>query len=90
MPVVDLVPGKLAPSKISLAICVVPAALVATFYSYLVMLGSNASGDPRSTAGLILPFLFSFLAAYLLLLAAFVLLKFLYIAFSGGFRRPSA
>jgi len=82
------VSGKLAPSRISLAILVVPAALAATFYAYLVLLGSSASGDPRSTAGLITPFLFSFLVVYILLLAVFVSLKFIYVTFTS--RRTGA
>jgi len=85
-----MVSGKIAPSRISLAICAVPAALAATFYAYLVMLGSSASGAPRSIAGLIPPFLFSFLVAYALLVTAFVVLKLLYLTVAGASRRPPA
>jgi len=72
------VPRNLAPSTISLVLLIVPAALVAAFYCFLISLGRSADGVTTSLLDLIPPFLFSLTVSYIVILANFILMKFLY------------
>ncbi len=81
-------PGKFLTSAKSLVILIVPSLLAAAFYCHLVSLGRSADGATTSLLDFIPPFLFSFAVTYIILLALFISLRFLF-GWIGEIRKTS-
>ncbi|MEG3145594.1 hypothetical protein U1839_13110 [Sphingomonas sp. RT2P30] len=69
---------KLARSTVWLVMLVAPSLIAAVFYCYLVSLGRGPDGTTTSLLDFTPPFLFSFAATYIILLAILIPLRFLF------------
>lgn len=70
--------GKIVPSTTWLVTLVALSLIAAVFYCYLVSLGRSSDGTTTSLLDFTPPFLFSFAATYIILLAIFIPLRFLF------------